>query len=154
MFLASRAFCAASVSRTAAFTSELGGDLVGVDGEQRLALRHGVALVNVNLAYCATPRHEHFGRSLGRSEIANRGFLARVLRDEQESNESGRQDGKEPGRDLGRNLLERGHIAPLLAMLMKVDGLLAKQGPSARVIASPPEASCCGKRLTRPTYSS
>src|SRR5262245_54941901 len=39
---------------------------------------------------------------------------------------------KEPGRDLGRNLLERGHIAPLLAMLMKVDGLLAKQGPSAR----------------------
>jgi hypothetical protein len=51
------------------------------------------------------------------------------LRDEQESNESGRHDRKEPGRDLGRNRLERGHIAPLPAMLMKVDGLLPEQRP-------------------------
>jgi hypothetical protein len=57
-------------------------------------------------------------------EIADGGFLARVLSEKQESDEHSGHDGKKPGGDLGRKRLKGGHITPTLAMLVKVDGLL------------------------------
>ena len=108
------------------------GKLIRIDGKKWLALFDAIALPDLNLSDRTPPRNKNLCSSLRGSEIANRGFLARVLCDEKKRDQNDEGSSQEPGRDFDRRRLERRHITPPLLMILKVDRLLAEQSSVAR----------------------